>query len=569
MTEVVSPASPIQDTTEESFRARSLPVAFYASISAMLVFALLNGLVRDPAWMVDLAGAALLATLWAARRRLGHDALALALCTTALVVVGVATWASAPILENYLWFFPIPPFAALLSGRRLGIVMFVLSTALIIAFELAAHSGYYPYPKPASAWWFQLAILLGVFTITLLFALYYDHSRDVSQRRLSEARQRAEAADQAKSRFLACMTHELRTPMHGILGMTEELLRLESDTKKRELLETVQSSGLSMLRLIDDLLDHSKIQEGRMRLEILAFQPRRMLDEVLGLLRTQASDKGLRLVGSVDADVPPALSGDPFRLRQVLLNLVGNALKFTERGEVRVRVAVAPDGQYVLEVRDTGIGIDPAVLPHLFQSFTQADASTSRRYGGSGLGLAISRGLVTAMGGTLHVESTPGQGSRFWITLPLARAELEPTARTDVDDALRAERRKRTILIADDDGVNRRIATLFLERSGYQCRVVPDGRAAVETVREGAVDAVLIDCHMPLLDGPGAARAIRQLDSPKSRIPIIALTATAEEEGALCLASGMDAVVSKPTTMVELVAVVDRWTSLARTPPPL
>ena len=569
MTEVVAPAPRAAESPDESFRARSLPVAFYASISAMLVFAVLNGLVRDPAWMVDLAGAALLGALWAARRHLSHEQQALALCTTALLIVGVATWASAPILENYLWFFPIPPFAALLSGRRLGLVMFALSTALIVVFEVAAHTGYYPYPKPASAWWFQLAILLGVFTITLLFALYYDHSRDVAQRRLSEARQRAEAADQAKSRFLACMTHELRTPMHGILGMTEELLRLETDGKKRELLETVQSSGLSMVRLIDDLLDHSKIEEGRMRLETLAFQPRRVLDEVLGLLRTKAGDKGLRLLGAVDADVPPALSGDPFRLRQVLLNLIGNALKFTERGEVRVHMSVAREGEYQLEVSDTGIGIDPAVLPHLFQSFTQADASTSRRYGGSGLGLAISRGLVEAMGGALRAESTLGHGSRFWVTLPLARAELEPTPRTDVDEALRAERNKRTILIADDDGVNRRIATLFLERSGYQCRVVPDGRAAVQTVREGAVDAVLIDCHMPLLDGPSAAREIRGLDSPHSRIPIIALTATAEEEGDLCLASGMDAVVGKPTTMVELVAVVDRWTALARTPPPL
>lgn len=568
MTEVVAPASRTADA-DESFRARSLPVAFYATIGAMLVFAVLNGVVRDPAWMVDLAGAAVLGAIWATRRRLSHEQLATALCTTGLVIVAAATWASAPILENYLWFFPIPPFAALLSGRRLGIVMFALSTALIVAFELAAHSGYYPYPKPAYAWWFQLAILLGVFTITLLFALHYDHSRDLAQRRLSEARLRAEAADQAKSRFLACMTHELRTPMHGILGMTEELLRLETDGKKRELLETVQSSGLSMVRLIDDLLDHSKIQEGRMRLEVLAFQPRRVLDEVLGVLRTKANDKGLRLLGSVDTEVPPALSGDPFRLRQVLLNLVGNALKFTERGEVSVRISGAHDAEYVIEVTDTGIGIDPAVLPHLFQSFTQADASTSRRYGGSGLGLAISRGLVEAMGGTLRAESTLGEGSCFRVTLPLVRAELEPTPRTGLDDALRAERQKRTILIADDDGVNRRIATLFLERSGYQCRVVQDGRAAVETVREGAVDAVLIDCHMPLLDGPGAAREIRKLDSPLSRIPIIALTATAEEEGALCLASGMDAVVSKPTTMVELVAVVDRWTSLARTPPPL
>jgi CheY-like chemotaxis protein len=305
-----------------------------------------------------------------------------------------------------------------------------------------------------------------------------------------------------------------------------------------------------------------------MTLEAAAFDPRLLLGEVGAWLHPRARDKGLELSTEVADEVPEALVGDAFRLRQVLLNLAGNAVKFTARGAVRVRLGASGPERYVFEIVDTGIGIDAAVLPQLFQSFTQADVSTSRRFGGTGLGLSISRGLVEAMGGSVTVTSALGHGTTFRVELPLptgapVAAQAVERANVDSDPGLVAERRRRTILVADDDRVNQRIATLFLERSGYRCVVVGDGVRAVEAARAGAVHAVLLDCHMPMLDGPGAAQAIRALPGAAARLPLIALTAAAEQDGPLCLAAGMDAVLAKPVTLAQLVAAVDRWVGIA------
>lgn len=548
-------------------KARALTVTACTAAGAAFVFAGVNFLAGTAAAWVDLVGGCVLVALVLARRRIGERAFTLWLCSVAIALVTAAAWAAGPHRSGNLWFFPIPALAALAGGRRLGIACFAVCVVLIVGGEVAFALGWrsdVPAPPP----WFEMAVLLGVFGIGTLLAVVYDRARERAEQKLTAARARAEQADQAKGRFLACMTHELRTPMHGILGLTEELLMRDLAPGDRELLETVQSSGRSMLRLIDDLLDHSKMEAGKMALEATAFDPRLLLGEVAAWLRPRARDKGLELTTEVAAEVPEALVGDAFRLRQVLLNLAGNAVKFTDRGSVRVRLVAIEPERYVFEIVDTGIGIDAAVLPQLFQSFTQADASTSRRFGGTGLGLSISRGLVEAMGGTVTVSSALGRGTSFRVELPLptgalAAPQATERANVDSDPRLVAERRRRTILVADDDRVNQRIAKLFLERSGYRCVVVGDGVRAVEAARAGEVHAVLLDCHMPMLDGPGAAQAIRALPGSAARLPLIALTAAAEQDGPLCLAAGMDAVLAKPVTLAQLVAAVDRWVGIA------
>ncbi len=546
----------------DALRARGLSVAFGCAIVAALLFAALNAAIGDPSAIVDLVGGLILAAVWIGRRRLSPLFLAHALTAVGTTIVAAATWTNGPFLSNYLWFFPIPPIAALLAGRRAGMVSLAVSVALIAGFEVAVTQGWGADKQPVARW-FQLLILFAVFAIMALFAFTYDRSRERAERRLDDARRRAEEADQAKGRFLACITHELRTPMHGILGMTEELSLRGVAPEQRELVATVHASGRSMLRLIDDLLDHSKIEAGRVELESRAFDPRALVEEALAVLRPRARDKGLELRAEIAAGVPVGLLGDGFRLRQVLLNLLGNALKFTERGAVVVELSAPAEGRVRVAVRDTGIGIAPAALATLFDSFTQADASTSRKFGGTGLGLSISRGLVEAMGGALSVDSALGRGSTFSFELPLPRTDAPrtstPAPALALDDARVAQRQARVVLVADDDAVNRRIASMFLERSGYRCEVVSDGAAAVERVRREGVHAVLLDCHMPRLDGPGAAAQIRALTGPGAQVPLIALTAAADQDGPLCLAAGMDAVLGKPITIVELIEMVDRW----------
>lgn len=551
----------------ENPNARALTITACTAAGAAFVFAGANFLAGSAAAWVDLVGGVALVGLVLARHRLSARAYLLGLCAVTIALVAAAAWAAGPLLSSYLWFFPIPPLAAHAGGRRLGVACFAVCVALILGSELAFSLGWRAEVTPLPGW-FQLAVLLCAFGTSTVLAVVYDRARERAERTLTAARARAEQADQAKSRFLACMTHELRTPMHGILGLTEELLMRDLDPADRELLETVQSSGRSMLRLIDDLLDHSKMEAGKMTLEAAAFDPRLLLGEVAAWLRPRAREKGLELATEVAAEVPEALVGDAFRLRQVLLNLAGNAVKFTDRGSVRVRLAVLEPERYMFEIVDTGIGIDAAVLPQLFQSFTQADVSTSRRFGGTGLGLSISRGLVEAMGGSVTVTSVLGQGTTFRAELPLGTgapvaAAAAARAKVDDDPRLVAERRRRTILVADDDRVNQRIAALFLERSGYRCVVVGDGVRAVEAARTSEVHAVLLDCHMPMLDGPGAAKAIRALPGSAGRVPLIALTAAAEQDGPLCLAAGMDAVLPKPVTLAQLVGAMDRWVGIA------
>ncbi|WP_339853241.1 ATP-binding protein [uncultured Nisaea sp.] len=371
--------------------------------------------------------------------------------------------------------------------------------------------------------------------------------RDVMNE-VREARDSAEAAAKAKSDFLAMMSHEIRTPMNGVIGMTRLLLRRPLGTEEKHFAETVLESAEGLMHLLNGILDFSKLEAGKLDLELLDFDLRRMVDGSLALMQGRAEEKGLTFQADVDSDCPRYLKGDSARLRQVLLNLVGNALKFTEEGGVTVSVSPAgTEGTYRFRVTDTGIGIPPDKVDRLFQEFSQADSSTARQYGGTGLGLAICKQIVELMGGRIAVDSVPGTGSTFWFEIPLADGAM-PDNR---DLPASAEKLPPlTLLVAEDNLVNQQVARGLLEAEGHTVKIVPDGAAALaalEAEPPGTYDAVLMDMNMPVMDGLEATRRIRALDPPLSGIPIVAATAAATaEEIQRCLAAGMDTYVAKP-----------------------
>ncbi len=458
-------------------------------------------------------------------------------CTLLLYGPGMLT--QTPVDETQPYFALVVPLTAgFLFGGRAAFWWTTATAVVLITFMQLGLAGYtLPYEDPTP----RLSKAFNVFTGLAMAGAFA--SRFYAVRRA--AFERAEAANRAKSLFLAVVSHEIRTPMNGVLGMTELMLQDTRDPVARERLSAIVRSGQLLISLMSDLLDVTKHEANKLVLETQPVDVRQLCDDVVNLFSAGAEARGVRLQVEVDDAVPGFVGGDGQRLRQVLFNLVGNAVKFTEVGQVTLRVRPG----LTFEVEDTGSGIAPEDRPHLFTLFGQG--ATARRSGGTGLGLALSSRIVSAMGGRLEVESEPRRGARFFFTVRLdaVAAPVSPP-RPPVVGRL-------PVLVVDDNAVNLTVAAGLVRKAGYEVHTATSGAAAVGLVAGGDYAAVLMDCHMPEVDGFEATRRIRALPGGRGQVPVIALTAsTAEEDMLRCWTAGMSEVLLKPVPFEALVRVL-------------
>ncbi len=465
-----------------------------------------------------------------------------------------------------LWQVLFPLTAFLVCGMRNGLRWSIAYIACLAALPLIELK--WPEFTPHSAE--HLAVgASSVFHLSILIYIY-EYQRGRALEALVEARQKADEANQAKSHFLANMSHEIRTPMNGVQGLSKLLLKRDIDDEARRYAELIDRSSESLLRLINDVLDISKIEANKLQANLKPTPLRSLLEESLELFSVPADNKGLRLELNYPEGLPERVHTDPLRLRQILINLLGNALKFTENGTISLslkpRGAYPEDPHLLFIVRDTGIGIPEDKLEQIFEQFGQADVSSTTRFGGSGLGLAIARELARLLDGDLRVESTIDIGSSFELSLPLSPVdEIVPVAETPEpsDEAcINAH-----VLVAEDNEINRLVAQRFLDELGCTVECAADGEEAATRAREGGFDLILMDLRMPRMDGLEATRAIRAGEPEGSHTPIIALTANAfSSDREACLEAGMDDFLVKPIQPEQLRRMLSRYVTAAQRP---
>ncbi|QEG38958.1 ATP-binding protein [Roseimaritima ulvae] len=489
-------------------------------------------------------------------------------------------WAPAMI-----WLPAVPIIAILLCGWRAGLAWLVATVLSALAMLIADRGGWLP-PSDISPSGLSLLYILalpGIITCTALLCFIFDANARALRRKLDQARQAAELANAAKSQFVAHMSHEIRTPMNGVIGMLELLSSTRVNKEQAEYVDLAKQSARSLLRILNDILDFSKVEAGKMELESIPFSLRDVLGDTLQAMRLKAEEKQLNLQGTVAPDVPDALRGDPGRLRQIIANLVGNAIKFTEQGDVDVRVGKAtattaeakpdtPPIRLLFTVQDSGVGIPRDKQQEIFEAFGQADSSTTRKFGGTGLGLTISKRLVEMMGGQLELVHPSDQGTTFRFTacftaqsaedrrrLAAVMPHLEPSQKAGPQTPVLRPLR---ILLAEDGLVNQKVAKGFLQAAGHSVTIVEDGQQAVEAVNNEPFDIVLMDVEMPRMDGLQATAAIRrqeQQQATANHLVIIAMTAHAlKGDRERFLQAGMDAYIPKPIEREQLLQTVSQ-----------
>jgi signal transduction histidine kinase len=501
------------------------------------------------AWVLGVVFFGVLACLFFIRKRVVIALFSHLLVGLCLISVVLGNWHTGGLaMANDVILFVVPLLAVFLLGQQ-GLVWVVISLLVYAVFVCLDMQGFvFPnlIPPEARSFCGGLGFFISLMAACTLVFLN-ERFRRVVLRKLVLSKNKAEGANKAKDRFLANMSHELRTPLNAIMGLTEVMSQGGLDAEQKKQLGLLKASANSLLVLVDEVLDMSRIELGQVKLSFGPFDPAVQLKEICDCHRPMAMGKGLSLSVEILESVPSVVNGDVHRLGQVLSNLIDNAIKYTDTGHVVVRLGWESDA-LVYEFQDTGMGLDASFLDEIFNAFSRADTTLTRRQAGLGLGLAISQELVELMGGTIRVESQVGVGSTFTVRLKLS--EVMPA------QGFRSGR----FLLVEDDAVGRDLATTILERDGFKVKSVGDGEDAIQEALSGDFDLVLMDVQMPGMDGLQASREIRKGEPGHRRMPIVALTAHAlDEERKRCMAAGMDDFISKPIVMEVFLGKVRRW----------
>ena len=556
---------------------------------------------------IVMAGLVCLLMMFALRWGASVGVMAQALTGLLYVILFVVACLTGGIdAPSLTWLCSVPIVAVLLGGRTSGMVWMILAGGAAAFFFAVDQSGV-PFPTEATSvgqQWLQVTSLCGIVACATLLTVVFRRTEHEARVQLDEARRQADEANRAKGDFLAKMSHEIRTPMNGVIGMTQLAMTTQLTAEQRDYLEAAQDSAESLLEVVNDILDFARIEAGKVELRSKAFRVRALLRRTMTLLSTRTDPEHVTVSWEVDEQVPEIVIADMGRIRQVLINLAGNAIKFTHAGEVSVHVstvsefirppdasddcdgaseppaadampasesiATSPDAdpdQTLLQfvVRDTGVGIAEEQQAKIFEEFEQADGSIARMFGGTGLGLSITRGLMTLMGGRISLESEVDVGSTFTFTVPVVPGTELDLAADDssvhgLDEAAAARLGELSILVVDDNLTNQVLIRGLLQKQGVGVTVVDSGQAAIDQVQQNDYDLVLMDVEMPGMDGFEATQRIRQQEDPQDgRVPIFALTAhTLPHYGVKCFSAGMDGFLSKPLQVPELMAIIQR-----------